>query len=177
MRNRFWFGNVIGALGNNWLLYRQYQKRNDLAGLSKALGEVVPKDAKVYRLSESGDFCSQLYIDAWANVIKSRPDVCFWSYTRSFRFNYFNILHQPNFTLWASTDTRNQHQAAKFVKRYRKYGVKRAWGPWRVDWALPKDSFVCPTLTGKLKMAGACERCKLCVVRGKTKKSVVFIKH
>ena len=177
MKNRFWFSNVISALGKNWLLYKQYQKRNDLAGLSKALSEVVPKDAKIFRLSESGDFCSDFYIDAWTNVIQSRPDVSFYTYTRSFRFNYTNILRQPNFNLWASTDNRNRNQAAKFVKRYRKYGVKRAYGPWRVGWKLPVNSIVCPALNGKLKMAGACEKCKLCVIRNKTNKSIVFIKH
>ena len=177
MKNRFLFKNVIGALAKNWLLYQQFYKHKDLAGLTKALAEVVPKDAKVFRLGESGDMPSKFYIDAWAAVIKSRPDVMFWTYTRSFRFDYTNILSLPNFNLWASADRRNNQRATEFVERYKAYGVKKAFGPWRTDWVLPNDSFVCPTLSHKIPVAGACEKCKLCVVRDRVNKSVVFIKH
>ena len=176
-RKRFLFKNVIGALSKNWLLYKQFKTNNDLAGLTKALAAIVPKDAKVFRLGESGDNPSQFYIDAWTNVIASRPDVRFWTYTRSFEFDYFAILELPNFNLWASTDRRNMQQAMEFAERYKAFGVKKAYGPWRKVWDMPADAFVCPTLNGKIEVAGACEKCKLCVVRDRVKKSVVFLKH
>jgi hypothetical protein len=177
MKNRFTFDTVINALGQNWLLYKKFKAKNDTAGLAKALAAIVPKKCEIFRIGESGDFPSQMYINAWANVIKSRPEVKFYTYTRSFRFNYFNILKLQNFSLWASTDNRNGKNATRFVKRYKNYGVKRAYGPWKKRWKMPKNSFHCPTLTGKLAIDGACEKCKLCVIKNRTPKNVVFLKH
>jgi len=176
-KGRFYFEPVIKALGNNWLLYKQFKAKNDTAGLTKALADIIPKTAKIFRISESGDIPSQLYIDAWTDVIKSRPDVNFYTYTRSFRFRYFDILKLSNFNLWASTDKRNGKKATKFIKRYSKYSVKRAYGPWRKTWPMPKNSFLCPTSNGKVEINGACEKCKLCVIKDRTCKSVVFYKH
>jgi len=176
-KNRFLFKPVINAFGENWLLYKKFKAKNDIAGLTKALSEIIPKTAKIFRISESGDMPSQLYVDAWTNAIKSRPDINFYTYTRSFRFRYFDVLKLPNFNLWASTDKRNSKKAAKFVKRYRKYGVKRAYGPWRKTWNMPSNSFLCPASSGKIKTNGACEKCKLCIIKNRTRKSVVFHKH
>ncbi|MFA5024296.1 MAG: hypothetical protein WC523_05030 [Patescibacteria group bacterium] len=177
MKKRFLFPSAIKAYSENWLLYKKLKKDNDLNGLVEKLSNIVPKGAKIFRIGESGDFVSSFYIDAWKKVIESRPEIKFYAYTRSFRFKYFDILKLPNFNLLASTDRYNNKRASVFVKKYRKYGVKRAYGPWRNKNKIPKNSFICPATNNKLKIAGACEKCNLCIVKGRMQKHVVFLRH
>ena len=68
------------------------------------------------KIHESSDFFNQWYVDRWTEVIRQRPDVMFWAYTRSFHLNFQNLVRHPNFALWASTDEFNQNDARKFIK-------------------------------------------------------------
>jgi len=175
MKGRHVFYNVQSLFLMNWNLLVQFEAlgKKGIKPCADSLGKMIPKKAKIFRIHESGDFHSQFSISVWIEVIKSRPDVTFWAYTRSFNLGYKNIVKLPNFSLLVSIDDYNIVEAKKFATKYK---LKLAYGPWDKDKDLPKRSFVCPATNGKAEMAGACEKCKLCF-SGKTVKDVVFIKH
>lgn len=173
-KGRFLFDNVERAYAENWLLVKSLKSKKQI---TKELLKVVPKKARIFRIHASGDFYTQRYVDAWADVIKQRPKTLFWFYTRSFKFNYSKLTRLPNLTMWASTDDHNKKEAKKFVRRYRKSGTKHAYGPWLHNKEIPNNSFVCPATSKKLKLEGACEKCMLCVVKKRVKKNVVFLEH
>ena len=177
MKGRHVFTNVQSAFAKNWLLLRHCERYNQMDKAVSLISDKIKKDAAIFRIHESGDFHSQWAIEMWARVIRERNSILFWAYTRSFMFNYTHILKNPNFALWASTDNINSKAAEKFVKRYQKYSVKHAYGPWKHDALVPPNSFVCPVTSHVLKMGGACERCKLCIMRDRTCKNVVFLEH
>jgi hypothetical protein len=159
--------NLVALNNMNGDIYKIYQM----------LLEMVPNNIPIFRIHESGDFINQEYIMAWAKVIKKRPDTYFWTYTRSFDFNYTALTKNKNFALWASTDNYNINEAKRFVRRYRKSGTKHAFGPWNRNIKIPDGSFICPVTNHKLDMSGACEKCMLCVVKKRTHKNVVFLEH
>ncbi len=175
MKGRHIFINTQSLFLRNWRNMKacEDQGRAGIKTCADNLAEILPKKGGIFRIHESGDFHSQFSITVWLQVIKSRPDITFWAYTRSFDFNYKSITKLPNFSLLVSTDDYNMVEAKKFAKKYK---LKLAYGPWGKDTTLPKGSFVCPATNGKMEMAGACEKCKLCF-SGKTVKDVVFIKH
>jgi len=176
-KKRHLWSPVQKVLAQNWMLLRRFEKQGRADKAAKAILDRMRPDAKVFRLYESGDFHSQWSIDVWTRVVRARPEVHFWAYTRSFDLNFSSLTRNKNFTLWASTDEYNIKEAKKFVRRFRKSGVKHAYGPWDHDKTLPKNSFVCPAVTHKIELTGACEKCKLCVIKRRTKKNVVFLKH
>jgi hypothetical protein len=141
------------------------------------ISSMIPESIPLFRIHESGDFFDQRYLDAWIDVVKSRPNTYFFTYTRNFPLNYSKILKNKNFTLWASTDDYNIKEAKQFIKKYKKARVRHAFGPWNRVRQIPANSFICPATNHKLAMEGACERCKLCVVGTKTHKHVVFLEH
>ena len=176
-KRRHMFRPVQEAFAKNWLLLRKCERYNKTDTAVSMILSKIRKDAKIMRIHESGDWHSQWSIGMWAKVIKARPDVKFWGYTRSFMLDFSSILKQPNFTLWASTDKFNLPAAKKFVRKYKRHGVKHAYGPWNKDESCPPNSFTCPVTTHKMEIEGACELCKLCIERGKTNKHVVFLAH
>lgn len=173
-KGRFVFPNVANAHMNNWKLVKKLLKQNTF---SATILKSISPNIKLYRIHISGDFFSQRYLDAWAKVIKQRKNTRFWAYTRSFHLNFSSLTRFPNFSLWASTDKYNVNAAKKFVRRFRKSGVKHAYGPWEHDDPLPDNSFFCPAVTGKIIGLGACEKCMLCVIKKATTKNVIFPKH
>jgi hypothetical protein len=177
MKYRHLFSNVQAAFAKNWLLIKKFEKKKDTNGAVKALLEMISDDAKVFRIHESGDFYSQWYINVWAEVVKQRKDITFWAYTRSFDFDFSKLTKQKNFALWASTDQYNQKAAKHFVRRFKKSGVKHAYGPYEHEKEIPENSFICPVTSGKLDVEGACEKCLLCVVKKRVNKNVVFLGH
>lgn len=174
---RHLWGPVQKALAKNWHLLKSFEKKNDVDAAAQAILSKLSKEPGVFRLYESGDFHSQWVIDVWAKIVSSRKDINFWAYTRSFHLNFTKLTRNQNFSLWASTDKYNIKEAKKFVRRFRKSGVKHAYGPWEHDDTVPNNSFVCPVTNGKLKLNGACEKCKLCVNKKAVSKNVVFLKH
>lgn len=174
-KGRHVFSNVQKAFARNWKTMKHYEKANDAVGAALELSSKIPRDG-LYRIHESGDFHSQFAVHVWSLVVANNHHINFWAYTRSFDLNYVPLLDNTNFRLWASTDDYNVAAAKRFVKKYKKYGVAHAYGPWDKEETLPENSFVCPATSGKLDGLGACETCKLCVLH-KTPKSVVFLKH
>jgi len=171
------FYNVKNVMAKNWVLINNFEQSQNESGATNLLLNKIKPSATVFRIFESGDFSSQFQINVWTNVIRNRKQTLFWAYTRSFNFNYSKIVRQKNFTLWASTDSYNEKQAKCFIKRYASSNIKHAYGPYEHGKQLPNKSFICPVTNHKIKISGACERCKLCVVKGRTLKHVVFLKH
>jgi hypothetical protein len=169
--------NVKISLANNWLLIKNMERNRANKKIVNQLVDIIPKDAKMFRIHESSDFYSQWYLDAWTNVVKRRKDVLFWAYTRSFNLNFQKIIRQKNFTLFASCDKYNKDIVKKFISRYKNSKIKIAYGPVEKEEKIPHNSFICPATSGKLNIAGACEKCKLCVSKYNTNKNVVFIRH
>lgn len=177
MKGHHFYPGVQAALAKNWLLVKQMSRHKSTNKAVSKFVDIIPAGAKVFRIHESSDFISNWYVDVWDKVIKSRPDVKFWAYTRSFNLDYSKILTNSNFTLWASTDDYNGKEANKFVRKYHKNGVKFAYGPWDHNKPTPASAVICPVTSKKLNVEGACEKCKLCIERNKTKKNIVFLKH
>lgn len=175
-KRHLWFP-VQQAFANNWNLLRDLEKKKKFNKAVSLLLESIPNSTEIFRIHESGDFYSQWYVDVWTEVIRQRRDVMFWTYTRSFNLDFSKIVRQPNFTLWASTDNFNLKKSNSFIRRYKNSNVKRAYGPWEHDALVPNNSFACPVTTGKMDVAGACEKCMLCVTKHKTSKNVVFMAH
>jgi hypothetical protein len=177
MKGRHHFRAVQTAIVRNKLLLTKLNKHKSFNKAVSLLLEMVPENATIFRIHESGDFYSQWYVQVWTKVVAGRPNVRFWAYTRSFHLDFYKLVVQSNFELWASTDDYNKIQAEEFVKRYSDNKVKHAYGPWKHNEPIPNNSFVCPVNTKKLKVEGACEKCMLCVVKDRVRKNVVFLAH
>lgn len=177
MKGRHVFPSVQQAFVRNRLLLQKLRKNKSTGKAIDMLASMVPRSADIFRVHESGDFYSQWYVDVWTEASKLRPDVMFWAYTRSFELDFKKLAKRHNFVLWASTDEYNMKEAKRFVRKYKRYGVKHAYGPWNHNADLPENSFVCPVTNGKMELKGACEKCMLCVAKGRVKKNVVFLAH
>lgn len=71
------------------------------------LDDCTPKVA--VRIHSSGDFFTVDYIQWWLKIVRSRPEVSFWAYTRSWRLPELRgaleeLRQQPNVQLFASWD-------------------------------------------------------------------------
>lgn len=84
----------------------------------------LPSDAKVVRIHVSGDFSSVEYIEGWIALAARRPEVDFFTYSRSWRvpellpsLGQFRFL--PNVELFASMDCSIQETPPS--------GWRRAW--------------------------------------------------
>jgi len=174
MKHRHLWPAVQDAFARNWKLIQSFEKKNDVFSAVIMLSGSI-SDSNIFRIHESGDFYSQWYVDVWDRVIKTRKDVSFWAYTRSFDLNYGKILKNKNFMLWASADKYNLNEAEKMANRYK--AVRLAYGPINKIEDAPENSFVCPVTSKKINVEGACEKCKFCITRDAARKNVTFIKH
>jgi hypothetical protein len=76
------------------------QTREAMAAL---ILDSLPQDAKVIRLHVSGDFFSDSYFLAWMDVARARPEILFYTYTKSLPIWIRNRSSVPaNFKLTAS---------------------------------------------------------------------------
>lgn len=127
---------------------------------------------KFFRIHHDGDFFSEDYTLAWAEVIRRHADVHFWVYTRVAQ--YAAMLHKANLanlSLYFSTDRANL-ETARAMKRT--YGMRIAYladtfkdGQDVVKAMTGKPGAKCPEQTGALPLVStsgsACVRCGLCV--------------
>lgn len=173
-KGRHVFNNVQKALIKNWVTLSFFASKADLPGAVDFMLSIIDHSAPIFRIHESGDFDSQFAVDMWTEVARARPTTKFWFYTRSFHLDFQNLLALPNVMGWASTDPFNATAAKVFADKHK---MKQAFGPWEHEAALPANSFVCPVTSGKLGLDAACEKCKLCVVKDRTTKNVVFLGH
>jgi Gene product 88 len=83
--------------------------------------ESLPTDAKIVRLHVSGDFFSEAYFLAWMDVAKAKPDILFYTYTKSLlTWLRHRLSVRANFKLTASEggkhDALIQSESLKFAK-------------------------------------------------------------
>lgn len=130
----------------------------------------LPEDAKICRPHVSGDFDSVAYIDRWIYIVRGRPNVQFWAYTRSWNvpelLPALEVLRGlPNMQLFASMDESTAQVPPE---------------GWRVAWIegdprIPaKTSLVCPE---ERKKVANCEQCGYCLKAPKVLRDVIFLKH
>lgn len=145
--------------------------RGDCARASRN-GLKVPLD---FRIHWDGDFFSLPYAEAWADAVRSNPEVRFWVYTRSFDPATLDVLPAladlPNLTLYLSVDSENRSAAEDARRRH----------PW-VLWAYLAETFAsgeealtgdphkrypCPENGGRIPLitaqGSACLRCGICL--------------
>jgi hypothetical protein len=173
-KGRHIFENVQKVMVKNWITLSYFAARNDIAGAADHLLDIIAHNDPIFRIHESGDFDSQFAVEVWTQVARARPNTKFWFYTRSFHLDFKNLLALSNVSGWASTDPFNTIAAKVFADKYK---IKQAFGPWEHKAELPANSFVCPVTNGKLELNAACEKCKLCVMKDRTSKNVVFLGH
>lgn len=129
---------------------------------------------KIFRIHWDGDFFSESYAVAWADVIENNPDVHFWVYTRSFvdSLNVIPIIAGiDNLSVYLSADSDN-YETAKDVAN--EYNINIAiLGETATEAKEMVNSVSCPeNVDGKLSLfvnngngygEGACSFCGLCV--------------
>lgn len=142
-------------------------KVNSLAGADVP---DLPADAKICRPHVSGDFDSVAYIERWVEIVRGRPDVTFWAYTRSWNIPELlpalqKLQALPNMQLFASMDESTQVMPPE--------GWRIAWidGDSRIH---ATDFLICPEERKKVEN---CEKCGFCFKPPKVLKDVVFLKH
>lgn len=118
-----------------------------------------------FRISTSGDFFSEDYAKAWAEVISQFPQVQFWVYTRSL-WAIPILVGCSNLALYISSDNVN-FKAARQVFEAHKHHNNLGISYMGNTEALPKNDrwVVCPQITGKVPNTpgqGACAKCCLC---------------
>jgi hypothetical protein len=136
-----------------------------------------------FRLHYSGDFFSQEYAQAWADVIMEYPEVMFWAYTRSYDF-IEPLLKAKNMSLYLSCDPVNYKKAKKIYDKLKDTYVNLglAWLGEEAPKLIGFERFIfCPETTGKIKStkeAGACSKCRLCIDNYKNRiKNIAFKIH
>ena len=177
MKKRHLFDNVQMALARNWMLIKKLSDKKDTKTAVNKLLEIIPENSNLFRIHESGDFFNNWYVDVWNDVVINRRQTYFWCYVRSFELNFSKIVRQPNFALWASIDDYNKDQALDFIKRYKNSSVKLAYGPYKHNAETPESSIICPATNHKIEINGACNKCKLCVIKDRIAKNIVFLQH
>lgn len=140
----------------------------ELSGMVQVFyDQAVKRNApKLFRIHWDGDFFSNDYAKAWAEVVRSFPDVQFWVYIRSFNVLPF-ITGIDNLSVYISADPINISVAKKLSKLY---DVPIAYVDNTFDAGRDKlegKTYVCPENKGTLplitKKGSACARCGVCV--------------
>src|SRR3990167_4511948 len=89
-------------------MYKRNLRSTQGKTIFSRLGKEIP-DKGEFRIHSSGDFYSVDYIDLWINICRSKPNVRFWSYTRSWTIPELKekleeLRALPNVEVFASTD-------------------------------------------------------------------------
>lgn len=135
-----------------------------------------------FRLHYSGDFFSEEYTKAWAEVIKEFPTVTFWVYSRSEEFVH-HLFGIDNLTVYLSCDPVNFDKMLKIFNENKDKNPRLGMA-WLGNTAPDQEVHrwvKCPEITGKVKntsKAGACSKCRLCVDNFKHRvKNIQFLNH
>ncbi len=115
------------------------------------------EDGDVVRVHESGDMFSQEYLDMWTEIVKARPNVIFYTYTKTLgRWNWSKIKALPNFNVVSSLvgGMRNFGKEEEIKLRAQELGIP-----------------VCPCKKGNKVICGV--DCTIC----QTQPEVLFIQH
>lgn len=134
--------------------------------------DVVGNEPMIFRVHWDGDFVHRDYLDAWLAVMRRRPHITFWAYTRSFDMIHSGCLID-NFTLYLSIDEENFKAAQALRATYPWLMGAYCASTYRRALAMAENRTVrCPenALTQPLVNSdgeGACTTCRLCIT-GKT---------
>jgi hypothetical protein len=142
---------VRAARGRNFRLAKEAPELLKKQILSKL------ESGDIVRIHESGDMFSQAYLDMWFEIAKERPDVRFYTYTKTEHiWDFGKIKSLPNFNVVSS-----------FV------GGKVNFGPEQEIniRAGETGAFVCPCKPGNKVVCG--ETCTAC----QTRSDVLFVQH
>ncbi len=121
------------------------------------------KQPQHFRLHWSGDFWSEEYTKAWANVMGKFPYIRFWVYTRSHDCVQ-HLVNVQNVAIYISIDPINIDSGYKIYEQFKQHnnvGLAFMGNNAPTD----KKYVVCPEVSGKIKNTsdqGACSKCKLC---------------
>jgi Gene product 88 len=90
-------------------------------GMAALILDSLPADAKLVRLHVAGDFFSDTYFLAWMDVAKAKPEILFYTYTKSLPIWLRHRSSVPvNFKLTASEGGKHddliESEALKFAK-------------------------------------------------------------
>lgn len=149
----------------------------------------LPADARIVRIHVSGDFDKPEYVQAWITLVRERPDVRFFGYTRSWRVpalveKLTALRDEPNVQLFASVDRSSELPPEGWriawidgdprLREYAAYGPSLRYrvmteGVARTSVTLTP---VCPEETGR---KANCESCRYCI-DGK-RGDIVFLQH
>lgn len=176
------YTGVKNLVWHNFNLLQSANRAEKVELLSEMVEEFITASNRrnaplIFRIHWDGDYFSPEYVVAWATVIRSYPQVQFWSYTRVATAALF--LHAqklPNLGLYFSADPDNIEVARTVAAR----GVNIAYVGESFDEG--KELFPtaarCPENNGALPLidenGSACSRCRLCV---DGRKSVLFKLH
>jgi hypothetical protein len=109
---------------------------------------------KYFRIHASGEMYSQVYINKWVQIVKSNPDIIFYTYTKRLADFDFSVLKElPNMVLINSLHFKTIN-----------YG--------KLEQA-PKEAFICPV--SKATRCGI--ECSYCMTKQAQNNGVYFIKH
>lgn len=127
---------------------------------------------RVFRIHWDGDFYSAQYAAAWAIVIRQRPQVRFWAYTRSFDY-VSQLAGLDNLTLYLSVDEFNAAAAQETLAANPWVLLALCGETWDDTEVLAhkvagRNAPKCPELTGRTDLVspegvGACVTCGLCI--------------
>lgn len=178
------YSGVKNILMHNWELLKDAtdQQKHDLLldMISEFVIETnkqVAKGVKAsydFRIHWDGDFFSRGYAQAWANVIRSFPQVHFWAYTRSFvgPVQVIDILAGiDNLTLYLSADPVNINEANDVASRFPGVFIATVADTFAIARETIVDStrktYPCPENGKRIPLisekGSACIRCSICV--------------
>lgn len=130
----------------------------------------IPKEG-VFRIHSSGDFFSVNYIQMWIDICKSKSDIKFWGYTRSWiipelRDKLEELRSLSNVEIFASIDPTVLQIPPK---------------GWRVASVEGDDRYTgitCPEQLAKKKGLNVpCTKCKFCFDKNRKGRNVIFLEH
>lgn len=132
--------------------------KNDLRLFkAKITVQLLRAKEKTVRIHASGDFISQEYIEAWAEIAEAFPEVNFYAYTKSLqRFDYSSLTSLSNVNIIDSyIDGKLNYGDAEHI----------------ADLVNNHGAFLCPATVDKSVKCG--ESCNYCV----TENRVCFNQH
>lgn len=102
-KNHFTHKTVITAYKQN------YKASQNVNFVNWMVEEINKRPEKLFRIHAAGDFYNAAYVDKWAEIAQSCPDVKFYCYTRSWRIpDIYGALLRfkklPNVRIWFSID-------------------------------------------------------------------------
>jgi hypothetical protein len=169
------FKGVREVLTKNWEQVKDadYLTMHNLIEemISEFVAECEKRNAeKLFRIHWDGDFFSETYTKAWADVIRNHPTVQFWAYTRS-DFAVPLLINIPNLSLYFSADAANRELAWELK---REYSIKLAYlardfATGKADFKIiqEKSAIPCPENNKKISListnGSACVACSQCV--------------